>query len=694
MGFLSKLFGGDAGAASGKTTDDPSSASAELESSVALRTPLETGDAAPPSADKSKDVPADNSVEKPSDRRSPGSRHNVPASADARPASSEFARVDTSKLDAPRSDVKKQDSPKSVAKDGSRANIPKVDAARADVPKAAPAKSEENVPAPASPGSVTETARAAVVTGFETAPGTALKSGSANAARSAERAPPSSVSRDDMSTAGVPVKAPQAPRRPAPLESSIITSAPALGAEAPRAPLAPRPSGASRAAKTASAEAGPAREKAPSPVADNGLVSGNRTRKDRSKSPGFYSNVAPEHAAHVVNPSASQSNLKRTVMGVAPPAAPLPGAVPLTPATEARPELATVANDVRTGASDGEVGAEGVEQAPFDDATTALPTTEADAAPPATSLAPAAGAGAEAEYKEETSPGLGQTRSRHDPASRRDLPEGELELLVDFVMDLGLGVADESWLEPVRSAVGRLKATAVKLQRNGLEKAVTQLGVELESPNALTEEKRSRIVQCLVLVDLALPRPIDVPGQRLVRERLILQHLLGELAAAFPRVAQHLRDEGMSSLERLGRLRAADLAESAGVSQDNAQEALSVFTNYLQERARRGPKLSLLGKRQVLEQHLCELEYSAEQFERVADDDDPGAKREARKRRQADIARLSLFLAERGETVILGEIERCPVQGKIARLRRWLTEQPPSSVRAPGVELPKQETTG
>jgi hypothetical protein len=49
-------------------------------------------------------------------------------------------------------------------------------------------------------------------------------------------------------------------------------------------------------------------------------------------------------------------------------------------------------------------------------------------------------------------------------------------------------------------------------------------------------------------------------------------------------------------------------------------------------------------------------------------------KREARRKRQADIARLSLFLAEWGEAGILGEFERCSVQGKIARLRRWLTE--------------------
>jgi hypothetical protein len=196
-----------------------------------------------------------------------------------------------------------------------------------------------------------------------------------------------------------------------------------------------------------------------------------------------------------------------------------------------------------------------------------------------------------------------------------------------------------------------------------------------------------------VLVDLALPRPIDVPGQRLVRERLIVQHLVGELATSHPLVARWLRDENVASLERLGRLSADELAERASVDREQATQALATFRQYLEERAQRGPELSLLGKTRVLEQRLADLEASAEQFERVADSDDRGAKREARRRRLADVARLSLFRAVRGEATMLGELERCPVQGKIARLRRWLTEQPASSVRAPA-EPSRQETTG
>jgi hypothetical protein len=310
-------------------------------------------------------------------------------------------------------------------------------------------------------------------------------------------------------------------------------------------------------------------------------------------------------------------------------------------------------------------------------AEAAEPVAANDVGSGAESVAPAQAASEDDPLeKEDTSPGVGHMPSRHDPAVRHEIPERDLDLLVQFVMDLGLGLATEAWLEAARDAVGRLKAAAARLSRSALDKALTQFGVELDAPNALAEERRGRIMQQLVLVDLALPRPIDVSGQRQRRERLILQHLLSELAAAHPLVAQRLRDDGSISLERLARVVPSELAERVGLDSAQVEHALGAFREYLQERARRGPEGALLGKGPLLAQRLADLEASAELFERVADADDAQAKRDARRRRQADIARVSLFLAEWGEAGILGEFERSSVQGKIARLRRWLSELP------------------
>jgi len=476
-------------------------------------------------------------------------------------------------------------------------------------------------------------------------------------------------------------------------ESSIITSAPALGAEPPRPPRT-----GAKAPPASSAEPGAKTRPMPSLSGESGLLAGSRTKRDRTKSPGFYSNLAPAHAADKVSAGASQSALKRTVLGVAPP--PEVGDAAAVPGRTTPTQRGAADEPAADGAASSAVGS--VAEARAVPASAGRAAAAAEAPSPGTErrataarLASAAPAtGADSEEKEDTSPGLGHTRSRHDPVLRLELPEGDLDLLVDFVMDVGLGLAREAWLAPAREAVARLRAAAVRVQKNGLEKALGQLGVELDAPNVLSEERRGRIQQALVLVDLALPRPMDVPGQRLVRERLIVQHLVAELAASHPRVARWLRDENVVSLERLGRLSADELVEKAEVSREQAAQALSAFNEYLEERAKRGPALSLLGKTRALEQRLADLESSADQFERVADADDRDQKREARRRRQADIARLSLFLAERGEAAMLGELERCSVQGKIARLRRWLTEQPAGSVRGAGAELPRQETTG
>src|SRR5690606_23756593 len=121
-----------------------------------------------------------------------------------------------------------------------------------------------------------------------------------------------------------------------------------------------------------------------------------------------------------------------------------------------------------------------------------------------------------------------------------------------------------------------------------------------------------------------------------------------------------------------------ELAARVGLPTEQIEEALGPFRDYLDERSRRGPEAAQVGKGRLLAQRLSELEASAEFFERVADGDDARAKRDARRRRQSDIARVGLCLAEWGEAGILGEFERSSVQGKITRLRRWLTELPAS----------------
>jgi hypothetical protein len=504
-----------------------------------------------------------------------------------------------------------------------------------------------------------------------------------------ERPPPPGAAPDPGAAPMVPRRAPETPRRSAQVESSIITSAPLLGTEPQRAPAAPRPGAKpprtagvepakpagieparaaadpAPAAPIAAAEGAPHRAPMSSVSGDAGLL-GPR-RKDRSKSPGFYSNLAPAYGSQVVSSGSTQASLRRTVVGVAPP----PGIGPVAAGADVTSQGSADASAVVASAIAPEPNGALPSAAFAEDA--AAPVTEASDAALAPDSAPPQGATDDLE-KEETSPGVGHMPSRYDPIARSEIPERDLDLLVHFAMDLSLGLASEAWLTAVRESIGRLGAAATKLGRAGLDKALVQLGVELDAPSALSEERRGRVAQQLVLVDLALPRPMDVSGQRLLRERLIVQHLLSELSVGYPLIAQRLRDEASLTLERFARLGATELAEKAGLNSEQAEQALLVFREYLLERARRGPERWLPGKAEGLEQRLGELAASAQHFESVADGEDVQQKREARRKRQAEIARVSLFLAEWGEAGILGEFERSSVQGKIARLQRWLTE--------------------
>jgi hypothetical protein len=627
MGFLSKLFGGDAGSASGKAADEPASSPAEAAAGVRANAP-----AANEVAQQTPHAP----VPAPAAKAPKGAREPEPAILREPVMTGEH--------------------------------------------RTAPGNDER--PRPPRAPNLVETAK--------------NPKAAARAQRPAEQKPlPPPAREPEAATAApaVPRRAPEPPQRAARVENSIVTSAPVLAPEPQRPFTAPRPVPGAKHVRverpaTETAKVGeppkplaeppkppveparaasppepavPPRAPMPSVTGEGGLLAAGRNRKDRSKSPGFYSNMAPAYGAQLVNPGASQS-IKRTAIGLAPPPdAPAPDAV-----AKASPAGHNGAAAPSTAMTDG-----GAVAAPVGEDAAVPPVaaegfTESDSAPPRDAT--------DELEKEETAPGVGHTPSRHDPSVRNDIPERDLELLMQFVMDLGLGLASDVWIAPAREAVGRLKGAAAKLGRSALDKALAQLGVEMDAPNPLAEERRSRIAQQLVLVDLALPRPIDVSGQRLLRDRLVVQHLLAELGVHHPLIAQRLREDGTLTLERFSRLAAPELAEKASISAEQAEHALSVFREYLLERARRGPDAWLLGQVPLLQQRLAELEASAQEFESVADGDDARAKREARRKRQADIARVGLFLAEWGQAGILGEFERASVQGKIARLRRWLTE--------------------
>jgi hypothetical protein len=320
-------------------------------------------------------------------------------------------------------------------------------------------------------------------------------------------------------------------------------------------------------------------------------------------------------------------------------------------------------------------------------AVAGAPAADSFAPPQPCSAPPEAGSIAVARVeKDETSPGLGNSRSQHDPGVPAVLPSADLELLLGFALDLALGCASQAWLAPLRASVSRLIMSA--MGNNGLEKALITLAADLERARAFAEENRQRLYGHVVAVDLALARRIDVTGQKAIRERLIVDQLLEEVAQAHPLLTRRLREQGLVSLEALGRLSAADLSQKLEAPADAAAQVAGIFQGYLQQRAQRGPSVVLQGRAASLKERLSALVTSAEAFDVASEGEDSGERRRTRKQRQTDVMQLNLLLAELGEAKILTEIERCSVQAKIERLQRWIREQDTSSVRVVATATP------
>jgi hypothetical protein len=497
------------------------------------------------------------------------------------------------------------------------------------------------------------------------------------------------------------------PDRRRALEDSVITSAPKLPGDPARAAAPARPP-AKAGAKTVPGNPPPKAaggEKAAASSGDASGVPALRPRRDHSKSPGFYSSVSPAHGAHAVSggPFAPAQNKKSTVVGLAPPPDPVQGGSPSRPdavATEApaadgegaRPEPARFEPVPPVTAALAEPVAALIDPAQLapaePDPAAAEPlvdlrglASEDDSfAPPQPCSTPPSVSPVAREEKEETSPGLGNARSRHDPGP--NLINGtDLELLLAFALDLALGCASEAWFVPLRAAVGRLLAGDAAIRSTALEKALTTLANDLEQPGAFSEENRQRLYGHVVAVDLALAKRMDVTGQKAIRERLIVDQLLEEIGQAHPMVIRRIKDQGPLSLETLARSSAEALSQKLEASTEAAAQVASIFQGYLEARAQRGPTVALLGKSVALRERLSALEASAEAFDRASEGDDASARRNTRRQRQNDVTQLNLLLAEFGEAKTLAEIERCSVQAKIERMQRLIAEQEANSGR-------------
>lgn len=278
------------------------------------------------------------------------------------------------------------------------------------------------------------------------------------------------------------------------------------------------------------------------------------------------------------------------------------------------------------------------------------------------------------EQKEETNPGLGNTRSRHEPSQAVALPAADVELLAEFGVELSLGVASSAWLPKVEAAANTVYGVARCHNRDEWLKSVRSLRDEVKSRAPLTVERRDRLLARVIAVGELVPLPFDVVEQAAIREDLILEQVVGRVAGAEPSVVLTVKAKSLTSLQEWANTDHESLTQQFGPTPpDWLPQALDEIRAYCEQRQDRGPSVALLGRVRAIRRQLNGLEAAAAAFQRATDGDDVSQRRIARKERQEQSVATLDILAEFGEQDILRDIEHCSVQTKIDRLGEWLT---------------------
>lgn len=281
---------------------------------------------------------------------------------------------------------------------------------------------------------------------------------------------------------------------------------------------------------------------------------------------------------------------------------------------------------------------------------------------------------ATSEQAEETNPGLGHTRSRHDTQQAVSLPLVEAELVAHFAVEVSLNLAVADWLSPVSAATEEMLALARSRSRDEWVQPLRQLDRLLADKPVGGEKWRQQILQSIADLGTIASLPFDVVAQKKAREGLVVEQLLATIPGVDSSAIQKIQARGLAQLEFWQNPERSRLSPLFSEVPEWVADAEVVFQQYTSRRAENWLAAVLLGKQAAIGKQLEALRQSAESFQAACDEDDSKKRRVTRRKRQEQASQVILLLAQFGEVDILREIEHSSVQIKIERLGQWLSD--------------------
>jgi hypothetical protein len=168
---------------------------------------------------------------------------------------------------------------------------------------------------------------------------------------------------------------------------------------------------------------------------------------------------------------------------------------------------------------------------------------------------------------------------------------------------------------------------------------------------------------------------LDLDGEQ--REAVILQSLLLQIPGVNKVTIDKLYAAGLTTLKSLFLASPGDVAAACGISEGLAALVVDRFRAYRDKLRDSIPDATRTAEREQIAKLVVQLRTEHDEYERAAESWTREAgqrKKELREARTRTTLAIQLELARLGEVEVLKEIERLPVEGKLARLEAFLLE--------------------
>ncbi len=261
------------------------------------------------------------------------------------------------------------------------------------------------------------------------------------------------------------------------------------------------------------------------------------------------------------------------------------------------------------------------------------------------------------------------------------------EPIRQLILELSLAETPKSWIDVARPAVAAMQQAARTMKLDELMSELSRFDAVLMRATTVQGAKingmeRSELIERYRNLCHLLPAAFAISTDVDRREMLIVDALLSEVPGMHRPAKEKLYMAGLTKLDKLFHATPEELSQTSGVSLERCRDIVACVQGYRKERNEVMPDLSGSLLRTRVSSQLEQLRHQQSAFVEAERAENATMKRNARRERSVVVRRLSLLMAQLGETAVADELERLPVERKIERVAEYLRQTGAALARA------------